>query len=83
MRSELLTIPQAARLLGVSRRAVYNWIEVGRLGVEGKPWRVRRGELRRFSRERMARKPGVLYARVMSERGCSYDAARMWVRRAR
>ena len=45
--THLLTIPQAATALGVSRQAVHQWIAAGRLPAErcGRSWLVRRVDL--------------------------------------
>ena len=48
----LLTVPQAAERLAVSRRTVERWIAAGRLRAvrpqHGSPWRVRTDDLERF-----------------------------------
>jgi excisionase family DNA binding protein len=83
-RRYLLTVPEAARELGVSRRALYNWIGRGIVVPAKKrtPYRIARAEIER-ARERVAAKPGTLYRRVMELRGFGYDAARKWVGRRR
>ncbi len=80
---ELLTVSEAAREQGLSRRTLYQWIESGILvPAEKTPYRIGRKEVERI-RERITAKPRTIYGLVMKLRGCSYDAARVWVGRRR
>jgi len=50
-----LTIPKVAKILGVSRQAVYYMIHTGKIIpiFEGKVRRITRDELRRYLREKL------------------------------
>ncbi len=51
-----LTPEEAAKLLKVTRRTIYNWLKAGKLPAlkYGQGWRIIRSELIRGTRERAA-----------------------------
>ncbi|MBA3714572.1 MAG: helix-turn-helix domain-containing protein [Pyrinomonadaceae bacterium] len=53
---EFLTPEEAAKLLKVTRRTIYNWLKAGKLPAlkYGQGWRIIRSELIRGTRERAA-----------------------------
>lgn len=74
----LLTVWEAARKLGVSRRTLYHWIQHGIIVLADKyPYLIAPGEVQRV------RDAKLVYRVVRYLRQCSYDAARVWVGRRR
>lgn len=70
-----------ARRLGISRRTAYTWIEQGLMPVASRaPLRIKVRDLA-VGRGLLLTRPGRLYRRVAGIRLCSYDTARVWVRR--
>ena len=79
--SDVLSVGEAATVLGVNRRTIYRWIDLGRLKpAERMPLRVRRADVECIDDE-YAPRGRPLYQEVARIRGVAYHTARAWVLR--
>ena len=86
--AEAFTVDQAARILNIPQRTLYDWIGAGRLRTTDlgqkhrrgfAPMLISRSELERAKAERRP-KPGLLILLRQQATDSSYEAARKWVR---
>jgi excisionase family DNA binding protein len=71
-REEWFTVPEAARILGVGRQAIYDAVREGRLKAEGQGWsrRIHVSELLAYA-IRTGKDPKAVIQRIQEEREVS------------
>ncbi|MEM0488591.1 MAG: helix-turn-helix domain-containing protein [Candidatus Bathyarchaeia archaeon] len=79
-REEWFTVPEAARILGVGRQAIYDAVREGRLRAEGQGWarRIHAADLLAYA-IRTGKDPRAVVQRLQEEREVSLGDVLVWV----